>query len=99
MSQLPELRQIVLLTADLEGALKTAREFFEVPVGHREVEVHLLGPLLGRPRRRPVIGHLVEGDALAVLSADRSRVGGVVDLPIQQRAVEPGERTRIGDSR
>ncbi len=38
MSQLPELRQIVLLTADLEGALKTAREFFEVPVGYRAVE-------------------------------------------------------------
>ena len=67
-----------------------------VEVVNEHVEVHLLGPLLGRPRRRRVISHPVEGDALAVLGANRSPVGEDVDLPIQHRAVEPGERTRIG---
>jgi hypothetical protein len=67
-----------------------------VEVVDEHVEVHLLGPLLGRPRRRRVISHPVEGDALAVLRAHRGPLGGDVDLPIQQRAVEPGERTRIG---
>ena len=68
----------------------------DVEVVDDHVEVHLLGPLLGRPRRRRVTGHPMEGDALAVLCANRSPVGGDVDLPIQHRAVEPGERTRIG---
>ncbi len=68
----------------------------DIEVVDEHIEVHLLGPLLSRPRRRRVTGHLMEGDALAILSADRSRVRGVVDLPIQHRAVEPGERTRIG---
>jgi len=67
-----------------------------IEVVNEHVEVHLLGPLLGRPRRRRVTGHLMEGDALAVLSANPSGVGGDVDLPIQHRAVKPGERTRIG---
>jgi hypothetical protein len=39
----------------------------------------------------------MEDDALAVLGANRSPVGGDnVYLPIQHRAVEPGESTRIG---
>src|SRR5215475_7591056 len=37
-----------------------------------------------------------EGDALAVVRADLSPVGGDVDLPIQHRAVEPRESARIG---
>ena len=67
-----------------------------IEVVNEHVEVHLLGPLLGRPRRRRVASYLMEGDARAVLGAHRSRVGGVVDLPIQQRAVEPGECTGVG---
>jgi hypothetical protein len=67
-----------------------------VKVVNEHIEVHLLGPLLGRPPRRRVTSHTMKGDALAVLGAHRSSVGGDVDLPIQHRAVEPGERTRIG---
>jgi hypothetical protein len=37
-SELPELRQVVLLTNDLESALTKARDFFKVPVGYRDVE-------------------------------------------------------------
>ena len=38
MSTLPELRQVVLLTGDLEAALGQARESFAVPPGTRDVE-------------------------------------------------------------
>lgn len=36
--QFPELRQVVLLTSDLERSLAEARSFFEVPVGFRDVD-------------------------------------------------------------
>jgi hypothetical protein len=36
--EFPELRQVVLLTSDLEGALDRAREYFKVPSGFRDVE-------------------------------------------------------------
>src|SRR5215831_17920921 len=48
------------------------------------------------PPRRGIVLHLLEGDALAVVRADLSPVGGDVDLPIQHRAVEPRESARIG---
>jgi hypothetical protein len=68
-----------------------------IEIVDKHVDVHLLGPLLGRPCRRRVVGNPMEDDALAVLGADRGPVGGDdVDLPIQNRTVEAGERTRIG---
>ena len=67
-----------------------------IEIVDEHVEVHLLGPLLGRPRRRCVVRHLMKRDVLAVPHANRSPVGGDLDLPVQQRAIEPGKRTRIG---
>src|SRR6266498_2921675 len=58
--------------------------------------MHLLGHFLGRPSRRDVGLHLLEGDALTVVRADLSPVGGDVGLPIQHRAVERRESARIG---
>ena len=46
-----------------------------IEVVNDHIEVHLLGPLLGRPRRRRVTSHQMEGDAVAVLSANRGPVG------------------------
>lgn len=68
----------------------------DIEVVDEHIEVHLLGPFLGRPGRRRVTVHPVKGDALAVDSAHRSPIGGGLDLPIQHRTVEAGERTRIG---
>src|SRR5262249_30737946 len=67
-----------------------------VEVVDDHIEMHLLGHLLTRPPRRGIVLHLLEGDALAVVRADLSPVGGDVDLPIQHRAVEPRESARIG---
>ena len=68
-----------------------------VEVVNEHVEVHLLGPFLTRPGRRRVISNPMESNALALLRANRSPVGGDnVDFPIQHRAVERGERTGIG---
>jgi hypothetical protein len=61
-----------------------------------DVEVHLLGHFLSRPSWRGVGLHLQEGDALTVLRADVSVVGGDLDFPIQHGAVEGGERGRVG---
>ncbi len=67
-----------------------------IEVVYNHIDVHLLGPLLARPRWWRVIIHLMEGDALAGVVASRCPVSGDLDLPIQHRAVEPGECTRIG---
>ena len=69
--------------------------FGGIEVINDEIEVHLLWPLLGRPQRRRVARHMMEGDALALLTADRSPVGGDIDLPSQQLAVEPSEHAGI----
>src|SRR5215831_2418841 len=60
------------------------------------VEMHLLGYLLSRPSRRGIALHLLEGDALTVLRADLSPVGGDLGLPVEHRAVEGREGARIG---
>jgi hypothetical protein len=67
-----------------------------VEVVDDDVKVHLLRDLLSRPRRRRVVLHLLERDALTVISADVGPVIGNVYLPIQKRAVERGECTWIG---
>src|SRR4029077_1459460 len=67
-----------------------------VEVVDDHVEMHLLGHLLARPSRRGIVLHLLEGDALAVLRADLGPAGRDVGLPVQHRAVERRESSRVG---
>lgn len=61
------------------------------------VDVHLLRPILPRPLRRHIAVDLLEGDRVTVVGADRAPVVLVSDdLPAEQRAVELGERPRVG---
>jgi hypothetical protein len=79
----------------LSRAKAEHRRLGGVEVVDDHVEMHLLGHLLGRPARRGVGLDLLEGDALTVIRADLSPVGGDVDFPIQHRAVERRESARI----
>jgi hypothetical protein len=66
-----------------------------VEVLDHDVEVHLLGDLLPGPARRRVALHLLKADGLAVVRTDLGPVRGDLDLPVEERAVEPRERTRV----
>ena len=70
--------------------------FGGVEVVDDHVEVHLLRHLLARPARRAVVLDRLEADALAVVGADLSPVGGDLDLPVQHRAVERRESAGVG---
>src|SRR6476661_9812727 len=67
-----------------------------VEVVHRDVEVHLLRHLLGRPAWRGVGLDLLEADALAVVGTDLRPAGGDVHLPVEHRAVEGREGSGVG---
>ena len=70
--------------------------FDDLDVVDSEVEVELLWPLAGRPRRRREIGSLLEGNAAAL---DHQRHPVLIvdgDLSAEQPAVELGERTWFG---
>src|SRR3954447_9723483 len=82
---------LVLRRAELEhGGL------CRVEVVDRDVDVHLLRYLLPGPARGGVLVHLLEPDGVAVVGADLSPVRGNLDLPLEEGAVEPRERTGVG---
>lgn len=69
--------------------------FRGVKVIDRQVEVQLLGHVLRRPHRRPIVLHPLEAQTLPIFSPYLSSVRFDADLPIQQAAVEPGQHYRV----
>src|SRR5215468_9597830 len=90
----PEGRTGLVLV--LGGTEIEYRRLSGIEVVDDHVQVHLLRHLLARPSWRGIALHLLEGDALTVVRPDVSPVGGNLDLPVQQRAVERRESARIG---
>ena len=80
----------------LGGAEIEHRRLSGIEVVDDDVEMHLLRRLLTRPSWRGIALHLLEGDALTVVRADVSPVGGDLDLPVQHRAVKRRESAGIG---
>ena len=71
-------------------------EFRGVQIIDDHVQVHLLRVLLSRPDRRAVVRHLLERDALTVVGSNVDPVGLTLDLPAQQRRVEPRQSFGVG---
>src|SRR5690242_7391800 len=90
----PEGRAGLVLV--LSGTEIEYRRLSGIEVVDDHVEMHLLGHLLTRPSWRDIALHLLEGDALTVVGADVSPVGGDFGLPVQHRAVERRESAGIG---
>src|SRR4051794_29676300 len=68
-----------------------------VEVVDDDVEVHLLGRLLSGPLRRPVVGHLLERDAVAAVGRpDLHPFLLRLDVPVQEAGVERRERVGVG---
>lgn len=83
---------LVLGRAELEH-----RSLRDVEVVDHDVEMHLLGYVLARPLRGREAVDLLKPQRVAVLGADVAPVVvGLLDLPVEQGAVELGQSLGVG---